>query len=70
MYEIIFQTSSLNWCNLDDEILEFSRGIRLHFEKISGDFFYRDICKAQLGVAHLYSQSKMKLNLEKADSQI
>jgi nucleolar protein 56 len=54
----------------NDEILEFSRGIRLHFEKISGDFFYRDICKAQLGVAHLYSQSKMKLNLEKTDSLV
>ena len=52
------------------EILELSRGIRLHFEKISGDFFYRDICKAQLGVAHLYSQSKMKLNLEKTDSLV
>jgi nucleolar protein 56 len=54
----------------NDEILELTRGIRLHFGKISKDFFYREIFKAQCGVAHLYSQSKMKLNLEKTDSMI
>lgn len=51
-------------------IHELSRGIRLHFEKISKNFFYREINKAQCGLAHLYSQSKMKLNLEKTDSMI
>jgi nucleolar protein 56 len=55
---------------VNEEIIELTRGIRLHFEKISKDFFYREIIKAQCGVAHLYSQSKMKLNLEKTDSMI
>jgi|Transcript_79642 RNA processing factor Prp31 len=54
----------------NETILELSRGIRLHFEKISKNFFYREISKAQCGLAHLYSQSKMKLNLEKTDSMI
>ena len=54
----------------NDIIIELTRGIRLHFEKISKDFFYRELIKAQCSVSHLYSQSKMKLNLEKTDSMV
>ena len=55
---------------VNEDVIELSRGIRLHFEKISKNFFYREIRKAQCGISHLYSQSKMKLNLEKTDSMI
>mmetsp|Transcript_60452 Transcript_60452/g.143690 ORF Transcript_60452/g.143690 Transcript_60452/m.143690 type:complete len:407 (-) Transcript_60452:1669-2889(-) len=51
-------------------IQELMRIIRHHFEKISKDFFYRNINKAQCSVSHLFSQNKMKFNFERIDNMI
>lgn len=49
--------------------LELLRGIRVHYEHLIA-FNPSDLGRAQLGLAHSYSRSKIKFNIHKADNMI
>lgn len=53
-----------------EKVQELLRGIRIHFEKLLGQLQQGDLSKAQLGLAHSYSRSKIKFNVHKADNMI
>eukprot|EP00897_Mesotaenium_endlicherianum_P004843 jgi/Mesen1/4387/ME000222S03503 len=57
-------------CVSNDFILEFIRGIRLHFERFVKDLKEGDLEKAQLGLGHSYSRSKVKFNVNRVDNMI
>jgi len=53
-----------------ENVQELIRGIRIHFEKLIGQLQTGDLPRAQLGLAHSYSRSKIKFNVHKADNMI
>eukprot|EP00246_Nothoceros_aenigmaticus_P002336 TRINITY_DN13186_c0_g1_i1.p1 TRINITY_DN13186_c0_g1~~TRINITY_DN13186_c0_g1_i1.p1 ORF type:complete len:560 (-),score=143.81 TRINITY_DN13186_c0_g1_i1:348-2006(-) len=57
-------------CQSNDFMLEFFRGVRLHFSRFIKDLKDGDIEKAQLGLAHSYSRSKVKFNVNRVDNMI
>ncbi|TPX14777.1 uncharacterized protein E0L32_005172 [Thyridium curvatum] len=46
------------------------RGIRLHSEKLLKGLHEGDVARAQLGMGHAYSRSKVKFNVHKNDNHI
>lgn len=54
----------------DDDIEELLRGIRMHFDRFVSGLSSADAIKAQLGLAHSYSRSKVKFNVHKSDNMI
>jgi len=57
-------------CIRNQLVLELLRGIRLHFTKFLKELKSSDFLKAQLGLAHGYSRSKIKFNINRADNHI
>eukprot|EP00898_Chlorokybus_atmophyticus_P002288 jgi/Chlat1/305/Chrsp1S03063 len=71
-------------CVSNDFVLELLRGIRLHFERFVKDlkaspiapiilanyWSFGDLDKAQLGLSHSYSRSKVKFNVNRVDNMI
>eukprot|EP00271_Cylindrocystis_brebissonii_P019880 TRINITY_DN6312_c0_g3_i1.p1 TRINITY_DN6312_c0_g3~~TRINITY_DN6312_c0_g3_i1.p1 ORF type:complete len:541 (+),score=156.95 TRINITY_DN6312_c0_g3_i1:830-2452(+) len=57
-------------CQSNDFILEFIRGIRLHFQRFLKDLKEADQQRAQLGLGHSYSRSKVKFNVNRVDNMI
>jgi len=52
------------------KVAEVVRGIRAHFEKFVDALREGDLEKAQLGLAHSYSRSKVKFNVHKSDNMV
>ncbi|CAK9874950.1 unnamed protein product [Sphagnum jensenii] len=57
-------------CQSNDFVQEFLRGIRLHFNRFIKDLKDGDLEKAQLGLGHSYSRSKVKFNVNRVDNMI
>jgi len=53
-----------------EKITEIIRNIRLHFVRFVEHLRSSDVIKAQLGLAHAYSRSKVKFNVNRADTMI
>lgn len=53
-----------------EKITEIIRSIRLHFERFVDHLKASDVIKAQLGLAHAYSRSKVRFNVNRADTMI
>jgi len=54
----------------DERVAELLRGVRMHFARLHGDIGPQDLIKAQLGLAHAFSRSKVKFNVHKVDNMI
>ncbi|KAJ7569811.1 hypothetical protein O6H91_01G095500 [Diphasiastrum complanatum] len=65
----IFETLNIP-CQSNDFVLEFLRGIRLHFRRFIKDLKEGDLEKAQLGLSHSYSRAKVKFNVNRVDNMI
>ena len=57
-------------CECDDTSSEFLRGIRLHFSTYVKQLAGGNIERAQLGLGHAYSRTKVKFNVNRADNMI
>ncbi|KAK0535070.1 Nucleolar protein 56 [Tilletia horrida] len=57
-------------CNTGDRTLELVRGIRLHADKLLKGLSEGDVRKAQLGLGHQYSRSKVQFNVNRSDNMI
>lgn len=57
-------------CEKSTNVLEILRGIRLHFDRIIKGLKEGDLEKAQRGLGHSYSRSKVKFNVNRADNMI
>jgi nucleolar protein 56 len=57
-------------CDASDVALELIRGIRLHAPKLLKGMQSGDLTKAQLGLGHSYSRSKLKFNVNRVDNMI
>lgn len=55
---------------VDEQVEDLLRGIRMHFDKFIHGLNAVDAVKAQLGLAHSYSRSKVKFNVHKSDNMI
>ena len=51
-------------------VVELLRGVRRHFARFVKELKDGDLEKAQLGLAHSYSRSKVKFNVNRADNHI
>lgn len=57
-------------CESDAVVLEVLRGVRCHFHKMIQGLTALASGKAQLGLGHSYSRSKVKFNVHRADNMI
>ena len=57
-------------CVSDESVRELVRGIRLHINKIIKPLSNGNLEKAQLGLGHSFSRSKVKFNVNRADNMI
>lgn len=57
-------------CDTGERTLELLRGIRFHGEKLLKGLAEGDLSKAQLGLGHSYSRSKVKFNVNRSDNMI
>mmetsp|Transcript_31566 Transcript_31566/g.74442 ORF Transcript_31566/g.74442 Transcript_31566/m.74442 type:complete len:455 (-) Transcript_31566:202-1566(-) len=57
-------------CTTKDPVPELNRAIRLHFTKYVKALEESDQTRAQLGLAHSYSRSKVKFNVNRQDNMI
>merc|ERR1719223_1483071 len=57
-------------CQVNDLVREMIRGVRLHSEKFLTQLKPGDINRAQLGLGHAYSRSKVKFNVNRVDNMI
>jgi len=57
-------------CVCDDITLELLRGIRVHFHHFIDGLEATDLDRAQLGLAHAYSRSRVKFDVNRADKHI
>jgi nucleolar protein 56 len=57
-------------CECNDLTLELFRAIRLHFHHFIDGLNATDMDKAQLGLAHAYSRSHVKFDVNRADKHI
>jgi nucleolar protein 56 len=57
-------------CLTNDLVNELCRGIRLHFDKLLKQLHTGDLEKAQLGLGHSFSRSKVKFNVHRSDNMI
>lgn len=56
--------------NADARSAELLRGVRCHFERLIDGLKAGDLAKAQLGLAHSYSRSKVKFNVNRSETGI
>lgn len=57
-------------CEAGESAQELIRGIRLHAPKLLKNLQGDDLTKAQLGLGHSYSRSKLKFNVNRIDNMI
>jgi nucleolar protein 56 len=57
-------------CSVADNVKELLRGIRLHSHRLLSQLAEGDLSRAQLGLGHAYSRSKVKLNVNRVDNMI
>lgn len=57
-------------CLFSDLVRELLRGVRLHSSKLLSQLKDGDIDRAQLGLGHSYSRSKVKFNVNRVDNMI
>jgi nucleolar protein 56 len=57
-------------CKIDEAVTELMRGVRLHFGKLIKGLKDGDVKQAQLGLAHSFSRSKVKFNVNRVDNMI
>ena len=57
-------------CNKTKLVVEIQRGIRQHLSKFISDLKEEDLDKAELGLAHSYSRSKVKFNVNRVDNMV
>jgi nucleolar protein 56 len=57
-------------CECNDLTLELFRGVRLHLAEFIDGLKQTDLEKAQLGLAHSYSRSRVKFDVNRADKHI
>merc|ERR1712086_740691 len=57
-------------CECNDLTLELFRGVRLHLSSFIDGLKQTDLEKAQLGLAHAYSRSHVKFDVNRADKHI
>mmetsp|Transcript_2556 Transcript_2556/g.7531 ORF Transcript_2556/g.7531 Transcript_2556/m.7531 type:complete len:487 (-) Transcript_2556:367-1827(-) len=57
-------------CVANDLVNELLRGVRVHFAKLVKGLREGDVEKAQLGLGHAYSRSKVKFDVNRADKHI
>lgn len=57
-------------CEKNARIMELLRGVRMHFAGFINVFEEGDVEKAQLGLGHSYSRSKVKFNVNRVDNMI
>lgn len=57
-------------CDTGETSQELIRGIRLHAEKLLKGMTEGDLERAQLGLGHSYSRSKVKFNVNRSDNMI
>eukprot|EP01087_Luapelamoeba_hula_P012733 TRINITY_DN3582_c0_g1_i1.p1 TRINITY_DN3582_c0_g1~~TRINITY_DN3582_c0_g1_i1.p1 ORF type:complete len:488 (-),score=115.33 TRINITY_DN3582_c0_g1_i1:61-1524(-) len=66
---MISETLSIS-CVKNKNVLELFRALRLHAPKFIEELKEGDFEKAQLGLGHSYSRSKVKFNVNRADNMI
>ena len=57
-------------CDTSESTAELIRGIRFHAPKLLKGLQADDLTKAQLGLGHSYSRSKLKFNVNRVDNMI
>ena len=57
-------------CDTSESTAELIRGIRFHASKLLKGLQADDLTKAQLGLGHSYSRSKLKFNVNRVDNMI
>ena len=57
-------------CDTSESTTELIRGIRFHASKLLKGLQSDDLTKAQLGLGHSYSRSKLKFNVNRVDNMI
>jgi len=57
-------------CISNETVLEIMRGIRMHIGKFIAGLEEGDVEKAQVGLGHSYSRSKVKFNIHRSDNMI
>lgn len=57
-------------CDTSESTAELIRGIRFHASKLLKGLQTDDLTKAQLGLGHSYSRSKLKFNVNRVDNMI
>ncbi|KAF9076676.1 hypothetical protein BDP27DRAFT_1313721 [Rhodocollybia butyracea] len=57
-------------CDASEKAQDVIRGIRLHASKLLSSLAEDDLTKAQLGLGHSYSRSKLKFNVNRVDNMI
>mmetsp|Transcript_29788 Transcript_29788/g.74944 ORF Transcript_29788/g.74944 Transcript_29788/m.74944 type:complete len:449 (+) Transcript_29788:129-1475(+) len=57
-------------CTTSDPVPELVRGVRLHLSRYIKNLEDADLSRAQLGLAHSYSRSKVKFNVNRQDNMI
>ncbi|KAI9443432.1 Nop-domain-containing protein [Lactarius indigo] len=57
-------------CDTSESTAELIRGIRFHAAKLLKGLQSDDLTKAQLGLGHSYSRSKLKFNVNRVDNMI
>ncbi|KAH9168732.1 Nop-domain-containing protein [Lactarius sanguifluus] len=57
-------------CDTSESTTELIRGIRFHAPKLLKGLQSDDLTKAQLGLGHSYSRSKLKFNVNRVDNMI
>ncbi|KAM5571708.1 nucleolar protein 56-like [Rosa sericea] len=65
----IFEVTKIP-CQSNEFVLELLRGVRLHFDRFIKDLKPGDLEKAQLGLSHSYSRSKVKFNVNRVDNMV
>jgi len=61
---------SINCCSSNEVVSEVTRGLRVHFHKMVKGLEMKGEEKAQLGLSHSYSRSKLKFNVHRNDNMI
>jgi len=57
-------------CEKNQNVTELLRGVRLHFENFIEGLKEGDLEKAQRGLGHSYSRSKVKFNVHRVDNMV
>ncbi|KAJ3272401.1 snoRNP complex protein nop56 [Terramyces sp. JEL0728] len=57
-------------CQVNDVFRELIRGVKMHADKLLSQLKEGDLSRAQLGLGHAYSRSKVKFNVNRVDNMI